>query len=290
MYNQVIFYNHFGAGDLFESRSFVKAWMALVPSNHYFYSHGKSEKIFLDIKKLEFKSITEHMKVMSSTRDDGHGNLYVNTWIGRNSKYVLPGIGCTVEKLFEMHNDMLAENNLGCLPGSPSLYLPTIDYKKFNISKVTKFMKKNDQEKIFIDNGLVQSSQAFNFPFNDPIITIANKYPDKLFITSQAIQSSSNNIIHAGEIIGSAGWGFDLNEMSYLSTFCTTLIGRNSGPHVFSQTMGNCSDPSKKLLSFTYEPQGASFVVNTDVAIRKFWSNSTSHDDVVRKIEEVLNA
>jgi hypothetical protein len=82
---------------------------------------------------------------------------------------------------------------------------------------------------------------------------------------------------------------FDLPEISYLSTFCSTLIGRNSGPHVFTQVKSNVMDENKKLLSFTYKPTGSSFVVNTDVKIKRYWSNATATDDVIDIIERTLN-
>ena len=287
MFNQVIFYNHFGSGDVFESREFVKAWMKIVPSNSYHYAHSKNERILLDIPNLNFKSITHHMRTMSSVMDDSNGNLYVNTWIGRDGKYVLPGIGCTVEKLFQMHNDMLS--GYGQLPGSPIDYIPDIDYSKYNIGNVKKFMKKHPEEKIFIDNGIVQSNQAMNFPFHNIIYRIASSNKDKCFIVSQALPLEVDNVFPASYVIKSDGWGFDLNELSYISTHCSTLIGRNSGPHVYSQVKKNVMDSGKKLLSFTYEQQGSSFVVNTEVGIRKYWSNSVDEESVVKKIGEVIN-
>src|SRR3990172_11366554 len=117
MYNQVIFYLGFGAGDIFESREFVKAWMKLVPAHNYLYSHNKNKRILLDIPELDFMEMTEHMNPRKQIWDDQNGNLYVNCWIGITGKYLLPGIGCTVERMYDMHNDMLSVYSLGKLPG-----------------------------------------------------------------------------------------------------------------------------------------------------------------------------
>lgn len=292
MYEQVLFYNQFGAGDVFESREFIKAWIKLVPAKRYCYSHGKSKRILLDIPEIEHKEFNQFMDSMRGVWDDLNGNLYVNTWIGRNSRYVLPGIGCTVEKLFEMHNEMLRTYNLGQLPGNPIDYIPDIDYSVYNIKKANAFVRRHSEEKIFIDNGLVQSMQAENFDFKEIICEVANNHKDKCFITTHLLNPSgdvlrANNVYNTDFIIGSL-YGFDLPEVSYVSTFCSTLIGRNSGPHVFSQVKKNVMDETKKLLSFTYHPKGASFVVNTPVKIRKYWSSATKKDDVINKIEEVL--
>lgn len=287
MYNQVIFYNHFGAGDIFESREFVKEWMKLVPANSYHYAHGKDPRILLDIPEIKFKDVTEHMNPMRGVWDDLNGNLYVNTWIGRDGKYVLPGIGCTVEKLYDMHNDMLRVYNLGELSGTPYDYIPNIEYSIYSLFYINEFLYSHPQEKIIIDNGVVQSMQAENFPMDSIITALAEKLKDRCFITVQPVQSNAQNIFYAGDI--TKRMGFDLPEISYLSTFCTTLIGRNSGPHVHMQVKKNIDNEKTKLLSFTYHQQGSSFVVNTDVKIRKYWSPETSFDSVLNKMLEVIN-
>lgn len=227
------------------------------------------------------------MDPMRGVWDDLNGNLYVNTWIGRDGKYVLPGIGCTVEKLYQMHNDMLKVYSFGKLPGEPIDYIPDLNYSVFEIAHVNEFMQEHHEDKIFIDNGLVQSKQAENFPFNPIIEELADRYQDKIFIVTQPFETGRRNIYPTRDIILES-LGFDLTEVAYISLFCSTLIGRNSGPHVHAQNRVNCSDPNKKLLSFTYHQQGSSFVVNTPVQIQKFWSPATDKEGVIRKIEEVI--
>lgn len=288
MYNKVIFYCHFGNGDIFESREFVKRWINLVPADEYYYSHGKDTRILLDMPNVKFKSATEHMLQTRGIWDDRNGNLYVNTWIGRDWRYVLPGIGCTVERLLDMHNDMLSVYSLGRMDEPVINYVPTIDYSAYNIGGVDKFVSSNKNEMIFIDNGLVQSSQAENFDISPAIEYVSSNNPDKTFIVTHRVDFDNSNVVYTGDIIGSNTL-FDLNEVSYISRFCTTLIGRNSGPHVFSQVRENVSDSNKKLLSFTYHPLGSSFVVNTDVKITKYWSGATDDINVINKMEEVIN-
>ncbi len=286
MYEQVIFYCHFGAGDVFESREFVKEWMKLVPARKYCYSHGKHPRILNDIPNLNFKEITEHMNPMRGVWDDLNGNLYVNTWIGRDGKYVLPGIGCTVEKLYDMHNDMLAVYELGKLSRQPIDYIPVINYNKYNIAAGCDLMMKTRGRWIFVDNGLVQSMQAKNFDFNPIIVEIAEKHKDDNFLLTHEFETDLKNIHFSNWYTG--GVGFDLNEVSFMSQFCDVLIGRNSGPHVFTQVRENVDSSAKKLVSFTYQYSGSSFIVNTPVKIQKIWSAHTEHQWVVREIEKAL--
>jgi len=290
MYKKVSFYNHFGAGDIFESRKFVKAWMDIVPAEKYTYAHGKPLNIIKDIPELGFEDVIPIMDGMRGVLDDGNGTLYVNTWIGRDSSYVLPGIGCTVEQLYRMHNDLLRVYGLGSLPGSPIDYIPEIDYSFYEVDGVNDFIVESTREKVLIDNGNVQSCQAENFEFSNIIRNVATNNPDIDFITTQLVQSDIENLHFTGYITGGHGSFFDLNEISYLSTYCSTIIGRNSGPHVFTQVKENCMDGSKKMLSFTYQHSGASFVVNTLIPLIRYWSGNTDHDRVIRDIEGVLNS
>lgn len=286
MYDRVIFYNHFGAGDIYESREFVKEWMTIVPAREYFYSHGKNPRILLDMPELQFKEITVHMNPMKAVWDDLNGNLYVNTWIGRDGSYVLPGIGCTVEGLHRMHNDMLKSCDFGELKNSPVAYIPRIDYDVYPVEKALEFVMNEKRDLIYIDNGLVQSNQAQNFEFNPIVERIAKNCSDKAFLVTQKFTSEQTNIFFTSDYTG--GVGFDLNEVSFMSLFCRVLIGRNSGPHVYTQNWQNVHDGSKKLLSFTYHQQGSSFVVNTDVEIHKFWSAATEKNEVIKVIERTI--
>lgn len=287
MYNSIIFYNYFGAGDIFESREFVKGWMKLVPASEYFYAHGKHPRILLDIPELKHMLVDERMQPMTALRTDGSKNLFVNTWIGRDGQYVLPGIGCTVEELFRMHNDMLRSRNLGQLEGEPIDYIPDINYFYYGLDPIDNFMDIHKEEKILIDNGNVQSLQAENFPMAGIIYRLVDRYPDKCFIVTHPMDEIRPNLFCTDDIIQNR-WGFDLNEVSYLSTFCSTLVGRNSGPHVFSQVKSNVMEESKNLVSFTYKISGASFVINTPVKITKYWSDATEEDTVLQAMTEIF--
>lgn len=288
-FKNVIFYCHFGAGDICESREFIKEWMRIVPAEHYYYAHGKNPKILRDIPQVEFTPITPEMKPEASTTIVGD-TLYVNTWIGRDSRYVLPGVGTTLEEFYRMHNDMLAKLGLRRLSGEPLDYIHRIDYSYYpDIFKVNDFMMQHPEEKILIDNGYCQSLQAENFDFNPIITRLSGAYPDKLFITVQAEPPGSfSNIVSANRIIDTSD-GFNLTEIAYISHFCSCLIGRNSGPHVHMQNFGNCMDEKKKLASFTYKATGSSFVVNSPVLIRKYWSPYENDEETFRRCKEIID-
>ena len=281
----LIFFCHFGNGDIFESREFVKAWMKKVPAENYFYAHGKTPKILLDIPELKY---TEVIPIMNPRKavDLFDGNLLINTWIGRDSKYVLPGIGCVVEMHYRMHNDMLRETGLTPLRKPIIEYVPKIDYLYYDIGGVMKFIEEHTEKKILISNGPVQSCQAENFDFTTAITKIAEIYPQYAFIITQPTGIDLPNIYYTGNIIGDVG--LDLNEISFLSLYCDTIIGRNSGPHVFAQVYDNWMDSNKAILSFTYKEIAATFVLNQPVLMKKYWSSATKTDEVVKEMIRII--
>lgn len=287
MDKKVIFYNHFGNGDIFESREFVKEYMEKIPADNYYYAHGKNPRILADMPELQFTEVTDVMKAIHAAviTDD---ILYINTWIGRDGRYVLPGIGCVVENLYHMHNAIL--EGLGFEPLQKDMfdYVPSIDYSYYDTSTIDAFCKEHPDRKVLISNGPVHSNQANNFDFTPIIEMIAMTFPEITFIITSPADVQKDNIFFTSDIIRTDD-GFDLNEISYLSLFCDTHIGRNSGPHVFAQVRENWLDETKASLSFTYQKVASHFIYGLSVEMQKYWSPCTDalevHDVMSRVIQ-----
>lgn len=283
----------FGAGDVFESREFVKDYMRLLPPMKFYYAHGKHPRILLDMPELEFTPVTEAMYPMNKVTV-ATDTIYINTWIGRDGRYVLPGIGCTVEKLYEMHNNILgALGRYNLTRTDIYSYIPKIDFSAYDLVGVNEFLvSRRNRRKVLISNGNVQSNQADNFSFASAIKLLCDHYPDIDFIVTTPIgvefltDFPPRNLFNSGEIIKVPG--FDLNEIAYLSLFTDTIIGRSSGPHTFSQHIDNWNDPKKVNLSFTYMRSGSHFVLSDHLPMKKEWSPATETPDIFYKICDVI--
>jgi hypothetical protein len=288
MLDKLVFTNHFGAGDLFESREFVKEIMQIIPANKYYYAHGKSSRMFADIPSMEYTTVTGEMQPTSPHRRI-NGTLFLNTWIGRNSKYVLPQVGCVIDKNYEMFNDILTSLGYRTLSKPYIEYIPEINFNYFNTKNINEFLTDYTNKKlILVCNGMVNSMQAENFDMTDAIITVANSYKDICFLVTQPLPTKINNIFNTSDIIKSDD-GFDLNEISYLAKFCSTIIGRKSGPFVFAHNKDVWMDGNKKSLSFTYAQHSSHFVQGNQLPLRKYWSPATNTSDVIAEIERVIN-
>jgi hypothetical protein len=82
------------------------------------------------------------------------------------------------------------------------------------------------------------------------IIPFAEMYPDTHFIcTNKFANDGFDNIKFTDDIIGPVDGG-DLQEISYLSRYCSVIIGKNSGPYVFCETYDNYMDEEISFVSF----------------------------------------
>jgi len=282
--NKVVFYNHFGAGDIYESREFVKYWMKCFPTSSFYYAHGKDKEIIKDIPNITSIEVTEIMHSMAMFVID-KDTIYINTWIGRDGRYVLPGIGCVVEKLYEMHSDMLSVLGLGTLPNQPHDYIPKINFEYYKTDTIDKFVK--DREKIvLISNGPVQSCQAENFDLNAVVSLLCDEYKDITFVVTQGVDFEKDNLFTTSDIINKGM--FDLNEIAYLGKSCKLIIGRNSGPQVFCQNYDTWMDETKTIMSFTYKRIASHFVYVNTLPANKVWSPNTELQLVFSDIKEQM--
>lgn len=290
-YNSLTFYNWYGNGDLFTSRQFVKNVMEIVPADHYYYAHGKSPRMFADIENLEYAPVQDFMKNDTAWVQNDN-DLYLNTWVGRDSKYVLPGVGCILANYYRMYNDMLDEKGFSFLNKAANYYVPRIGYHKFDISGVDAFIKENlGKRKILISNGDVQSNQAENFDFKPVFEKLCEEFSGKdiIFIATTPLDFYCPNFIYTKDIIKTSD-GFDLNEISYLSLFTDTIVGRSSGPYVFSQVYENYMDITKALLSFCYHPNTLDFVgPSIPVKIMRIWGDVRGTYQVTETIKATIN-
>lgn len=288
LFDTVVFYNWYGNGDLFNSREFVKDIMNQMKDCKFFYAHGKNKRMFADISNLEFTPIAANMRNDRHFHIEG-STLFINTWIGVESKYVLPGIGCTIEKNIEMYNDMFIKIGLRHIRISkyPELYLPKLYYEHFDVSNIDDFVT-GRKKLVLVCNGPVHSMQAENFDMSSAVINVAKNHHSYKFILTQPVDSRLINMYSTDGIIKSKD-GFDLNEISYLSRFCNKIIGRASGPYAFAQTYENCMDPEKTFLTFCYDSGAAYFLRDkSNIKASMLWSGHTNINKVSEEIEKLL--
>lgn len=279
MLKEIIFYNSCGVGDLFNSKEFVRHCMEQTPEAKHYYAHIRSKDIFVDIPLLE--EIAYHNGLLNNVAVV-HDNdvLYINTWIGRDSKYVLPGSGCTVLRNIAMYTDMLSKYGF-IFDKSPILYIPTIDFNALDtsyINNVDIFTNKN--EFILLCNGEVFSQQAKNFDFEPIVQELSKGFKVVTTEPSKYAFACTKDIIKKD--------GSDLNEIGYLSKKARLVVGRSSGPYNFCTNRANYMDEAMTFLTFTYNKNCHTFAAGVEVKAERYWSPATTTEAVCSEIVRCL--
>lgn len=295
----LIFYNHYGSGDLFESREFALDWMKIVGVEKAYYACRKCfHALFSDLPSITPIEVTEDMDMRAAVTRRG-GDIFVNTWIGaRNAQtkppgdYVLwPGVGCTVDNLYRMHNDYLKEAGLVKLPRPIVGYIPSINYSQAVRDRITKWIKDKPYRLILMCNGPTGSNHASNFDFG-PILDWIPQNPDRAFIFSEkgAHIPERDDVFWTDDITGRNPGECDLLAVSFLSRFCEIIVGRCSGAQMHTQVIQNWVDPSKTQVCFTKHRNGAAFVLDPEALglhMKIKWSaadNAKDASDVIKGV------
>lgn len=266
MYNRIVFFNHFHRGDLFTHKEFVRQIKKELSSVKLEYWHYNHPKVNMDLKiPLTGVPNIPQNQIFFSDKN----TLYVNTWIGVHSDIFNDCGGVNLQSLtrsWKIIFDVLnREFGTNLSIGEIESYLPKIDYSVFNLHTVESFLSNHEhRKKVLICNGFPMSNQSFASSLESEIREFAEKYPNIDFICTKKFSTETSNVYFTDDIIGDTEeyaqrtpWNdrpvnnCDLNEISYLSTKCDLIIGKNSGPFVFCETYDNFMDSSKKIISFS---------------------------------------
>lgn len=289
MFDKVVFYCHYGNGDLLISKEFVREIIQKIPAKEYYYAHAKNSRMFADITQLKHTNITDNMQMRRRVTIIDNC-LYLNTWLGVDSTFVTPANSCSIYNSLRMYNYMLSTSNLGVRLTQPMEdYIPKIDYKYFNISSIDEFINQFYWKKlVLIANCQAQSGQADNFDFSVVVSRLCDTFKDIFFIVTDKVNVDVPNLFLSSNITKSKD-GFDLNEMAYLSLFCNPIIGRSSGAQIFAMNRDNMMNSNKTFVSFTYRIEASSIVWGQRVKASVVWSSGTENDEVYSACKSVID-
>jgi len=283
----ICFFNHYHNGDLFNGKAFIKEIISSIPTKYY-YAHFNQSIVLLDLD-VEYVGnfdISHSEKVL-----DVGDVVWVNTWIGAYFDKDKPYYGeCTLRFLYQMYEEIyeslnkIFNSNLSL--NSIDNYFSFVDYSKFNISNVDKFLLENTNKKILFSNGPCLSGQCDYTGNMDLIIeTLASSNLDKTFIATHSFDCTLSNVVFTNDIIQSNEC--DLNEISYLSTFCDIIIGRNSGPFCFASTKNNLKDPNKVFYAFGNKETDC-FAYGVDIDCEFIFEYFNTIEDIILSLSSII--
>lgn len=277
--NKLIFYNNNNNGDIHFSREFIKDIMRKTSFDEYYHCHKRSPKLTQDIENLKYADLNQNCKP-NSFYHVVNNETYINTHLG--GMYDLATERLPEVDLIVFYNYFQNIYSKLRIPMEiKKFYIPEINYEVFEIQKAKEYIQNNlSITKVLISNGNVFSNQSLPVDFKTLIEKLATDYPEMHFIlTDKSTPIELPNVFYSGDIIQSNS---DLNEISYLSTKCSVIIGRASGPYSFTEVKENLDDVDKMFI----------FICNTfsdgiwyeQTKCSKVWINDYDFDNIYNTI------
>lgn len=294
---RLTFYNHYGIGDLFESREFVRAWMRINEVSECEYA-CRHPAVFEDMPEIKCIPVTDDLKMHTPLRWRGR-HLFVNTWIGalnaetnpKGDFVIWPGVGCVVENLYRMHNTYLRMAGFRRFQMRDGLvnYLSDVDYSKIGLGSALEFAAQHhDKRLILVCNGATSSQHAVNFSMSQMVDLLPPS--EDIFILTERAEVNRPNVFFTDDITARNG-RCDVMAISRLSNFCDVIVGRCSGAQMVCETRKNWMDETKTLVSFTQHRNGACFVLNPQqigLRMKLVHSSATTPVEAAEVLQKVL--
>lgn len=250
---KIVFFNHYHKGDLHTHKEFVRQIKTELKDFDFEYLTNNPAKLIeeLGIPVVGSPDELDRQNAMYKTNEA----VYINTWVGCLWDVFCKHGGINMHTLHEQWSKLVTAlnkvlNTNIVIREEKESYLPKIDYSLCHTKCVNDFLdKRGDRVKVLVCNNVPNSSQSFQSTMVEFIEPLAKKYPKVDFYLTNEIQCTLDNIFYTKEITCFKD-KCDLLDISYLSTFCDVIVGKNSGPFVFCETYENYMDESKTFLSF----------------------------------------
>lgn len=251
----VVFFNTWHNGDCFVGKEYIKILIEKLKQLgefNFFMFHHQREKILWDLDAKHVNGdLPEGVDTLDIVKIVGD-TLFINTWIGvftplftktqQHCNY--PTLSVTWKIIF-----YLVEKELGLKFNllnrqertNPADGIPSTDWSKYDIAAANEFVSGKNKIVLFCNSDVASFQNHFSGIGNleNVISNLAFRHQDTTFVCTQKAEISNPGNVFFTDDIFSKVTGGDLNEIGYLSRFCKLIIGKNSGPYVFSQVKDN---------------------------------------------------
>lgn len=280
---KLIFFNHFNNGDIHYAREFIKDIINKTNYDEYYFLSKRSHRLLMDIPQLKNGPLDQNC-LIDSPFYDINKDTYINTHLNVYEIFVDKVVDASLDTFYDYFSIIF--NKLKIPFEKKRFYIPSIDYSVYEINGINEYINNNRKIiKILICNGDVHSAQSLFVDFNILIQKLSEEHPNIHFILTNKIDYQRENILYTNEIIKSTH-DSDLNEISYLSTHCSMIIGRSSGPYTFSNVKENLNNPDKILVSLCNIV--TDLVFYNKVLCTKIWINNFDPINIYESINNQI--
>jgi hypothetical protein len=290
--NKICFFNHYHNGDVFSGKGYMQDLINQLPDFEFYHAQNHTTKLVGDLKvthvSIQQVPLSDHQRIAVV-----NDTLYINTWVGGAYNFRSPGEDHA--NYFTLYNMWMyiyqqTEQLIGrTLTVSQDIkdYIATTDWSKFEINPAMLWASANPKFVLFC-NGFVRSGQSRIGLMEDIITTIAQICPDKMFVCAAKFPTDQPNIAFTDDIFQGIQGG-DINEIAYLSTFAELIVGKNSGPYMYTHVKENVLNPNKAFLSLSHRPTDSYVAKVNGILCRYFHYNHEDPNQIVHYIQEILN-
>jgi len=252
----IYLFNLFGNGDVFFNMPYIND----IASQHdVVYCHQQSPRLLLDKNFKSEQAPFTRKQIRGQKVVSYNNNNYINCHVGAYFD-VFPDrsvFGTTLTSFHQMftliyqqvnqiHNTNLSIKDL-------EYYFHDIDYSFYQTQQIDQFFENTQYDrKVLICNGTALSGQCsgYNGDMKPIVETLATEFSNVLFLCATKFNTQLKNINFCDDIIGHDLNNHNLNELSYISSKCDIIAGKNSGQFCFCSTRKNLFDKSKKMIVF----------------------------------------
>lgn len=289
----VVWFNHWHYGDFFSTRGVVADIKRQLSNFKYSYAHSKHPDATKDL--IDFKlpkemndrilnSINQRQRCVVS--DD---TLFINTWVGAYegvwNQSVHPPYVDHYLVFKEMYNTLNSLYKFDLkLDEDVWRYIPEISYSAYDTDSTLKFSQQGKGKFFLFCNNEVKSAQSSMGNMAEIINTLAAKYPNDTFIVTQPIDISQSNVYFTNDIFNKEN---DLGEISYLSTHCDVIIGKNSSPFTYTNTGNMLKNPKKTFVCFSHKLEDT-LPHRLDIKAKFLFSDSTDNAYCVDFLDKIF--
>lgn len=256
----ICFFNHWHNGDVFAAKGYlqdIQRQNGFIQCTHLHTNHAK---IMQDLNMIHGhcnlldEQVHDHLKYGYDDQE-----MFINTWIGswgwdggvipRGEEHANYD---SLHRMFtHVYNYLNAYNGMSLvMSNSPLDYVASTDWTRYDIQPAIDYVAQQGQtRRHLICNGQVRSTQSNLGNMKSVIEQLAAQYPQDVFICTAPFDTELVNIHFTNDIFGLEN---DINEIAYLSTHCSTIVGKNSGPYMFCHVKDNLFDVKKAFVSLSH--------------------------------------
>lgn len=295
----ICFYTYFGNGDIFLSKEWIKDIQKQVTEVDFLYAFNKSSRLILDLNITSIPINDTFKKNQIYAFDEKQNILFINTWPGAYFNLLqqkrFPYIGCNYNSYFQIYSIIVDIINQRFdfdiqLKKDYFEYIAEVDYSYYETKQIDNFLEQfSNQNKYLICNSKGNSNQSstYNGDMNSIVNKLSDKYKESLFFITQDLKNKNENVYYTGDFIKNVD--NDLHEISYLSTKCNIIVGRNSGPMCVCLTKENLFDKNKIVYSFgNWEKHNQATFGCENINWNFSEVEVTSLEDLTLKIDDVF--